>query len=42
MCSNISRELVVDGRKLERPVNYVLVRIVPPAGVEIDQTAGPS
>ena len=25
-------ELVVDGRKLERPVNYGLVRIVPPRG----------
>lgn len=29
-------ELVVDGRKLDRPVNYGLVRIIPPAGVEID------
>ena len=29
-------ELVVDGRTLERPVNYGLVRIKPPAGVEID------
>ena len=29
-------ELVVDGRNLERPVNYGLVRIVPPKGVEID------
>ena len=29
-------ELIVDGRQLERPVNYCLVRIVPPAGVEID------
>jgi Protein of unknown function (DUF3141) len=34
-------ELVVDGRKLERPVNYALVRIVPPAGVEIDLTRRP-
>ena len=25
-------ELVVDGRSLERPVNYGLVRIVPPDG----------
>jgi hypothetical protein len=25
-------ELIVDGRKLERPVNYALVRIVPPPG----------
>jgi len=29
-------ELVIDGRTLERPVNYALVRIVPPAGVEIN------
>jgi pimeloyl-ACP methyl ester carboxylesterase len=29
-------ETVVDGRKLERPVNYALLRIVPPAGIEID------
>ncbi len=29
-------ELVMDGRTLGRPVNYLLVRIVPPAGVEID------
>jgi hypothetical protein len=29
-------ELIFDGRKLERPVNYGLVRIVPPKGVEID------
>ena len=29
-------ELVIDGRTLKRPVNYLLVRIVPPKGVEID------
>jgi pimeloyl-ACP methyl ester carboxylesterase len=29
-------ELVIDGRTLERPVNYLLVRIVPPKGVQID------
>jgi pimeloyl-ACP methyl ester carboxylesterase len=29
-------ELVIDGRKLEEPVNYALVRIIPPKGVEID------
>ena len=34
-------ELVVDGRKLERPVNYGLVRIVPPKGVTIDPTRRP-
>src|ERR1700726_2004423 len=31
-----SAELIVDGRKLEEPVNYALVRIIPPKGVEID------
>jgi len=34
-------ELVVDGRTLDRPVNYALVRIVPPAGVEIDMKRRP-
>jgi hypothetical protein len=34
-------ELVMDGRKLERPVNYVLARVVPPAGVEIDTARRP-
>ena len=29
-------ELIMDGRKLPRSVNYVLVRIVPPKGIEID------
>ena len=29
-------ELVVDGRNLERPVNYALVRIIPPKGAEVD------
>src|SRR5215469_16990484 len=33
---NYSVELVADGRTLERPVNYALVRIVPPKGVQID------
>jgi len=28
-------ELIVDGRTLDRPVNYGLVRIVPPQGVEV-------
>jgi hypothetical protein len=31
-----SVELIVDGRKLEPPVNYALVRVAPPSGVEID------
>jgi hypothetical protein len=34
-------ELVVDGRKLDRPVNYGLDRIVPPEGIEIDFTRRP-
>ena len=29
-------ELITDGRKLPEPVNYALVRIIPPKGVEID------
>jgi pimeloyl-ACP methyl ester carboxylesterase len=29
-------ELVIDGRTLKRPVNYCLVRIIPPKDVEID------
>jgi pimeloyl-ACP methyl ester carboxylesterase len=34
-------ELVLDARTFERPVNYGLVRVVPPAGVEIDPTRRP-
>jgi pimeloyl-ACP methyl ester carboxylesterase len=34
-------ELVMDGRTLKRPVNYLLVRIIPPAGIEIDPTRRP-
>ena len=34
-------ELIIDGRTLERPVNYALVRIVPPAGVEINPKLRP-
>jgi Protein of unknown function (DUF3141) len=29
-------ELLVDGRTLPRPVNYALVRVVPPDGIEVD------
>jgi pimeloyl-ACP methyl ester carboxylesterase len=29
-------ELIIDGRKMDEPVNYALVRIIPPKGVEID------
>ena len=34
-------ELVLDGRKLPRPVNYGLVRIKPPKGVKIDPAKRP-
>jgi Protein of unknown function (DUF3141) len=36
-----SVELVADGRNLKRPVNYGLVRVTPPAGVEIDPERRP-
>ena len=38
---NFEVELVVDGRSLQRPVNYALVRIMPPAGVAVDQGKRP-
>jgi pimeloyl-ACP methyl ester carboxylesterase len=34
-------DLLIDGRKLDRPVNYVLVKIRPPAGIETKQSARP-
>jgi len=34
-------ELIVDGRKLPQPVNYALVRIVPPDGTEIHANKRP-
>jgi pimeloyl-ACP methyl ester carboxylesterase len=34
-------ELVIDGRTLERPVNYLLVRIVPPADIKINPKLRP-
>src|SRR6476469_6772977 len=34
-------ELIIDGRTLERPVNYGLVRVVPPEGVTIDPRKRP-
>jgi pimeloyl-ACP methyl ester carboxylesterase len=34
-------ELIMDGRKLPRPVNYLLIRIVPPVGVEVDERKRP-
>ncbi|MEB4589633.1 DUF3141 domain-containing protein [Candidatus Thiothrix sp. Deng01] len=34
-------EMVVDGSQLQRPVNYSLVRIVPPEGVNVRQNGRP-
>jgi hypothetical protein len=34
-------ELVLDGRSLPRPVNYALVRIIPPKGTSIDPSKRP-
>jgi len=34
-------EVVMDGRSLEHPVNYALLRIVPPAGVTVDDRKRP-
>src|SRR5690349_12874819 len=34
-------ELVIDGRNLERPVNYALVRVIPPPGVKINPKLRP-
>jgi hypothetical protein len=33
---NYAVELIMDGRNFKRPVNYALVRVAPPGGVEID------
>lgn len=38
---NFECELLMDGRTLERPVNYALVRIVAPEGIDIDPRARP-
>ena len=38
---SFAAELVVDGRTLDQPVNYALVRIIPPKGVEVDTTRRP-
>lgn len=38
---SMESELILDGRTFERPVNYGLLRIVPPAGVPIDQQKRP-
>lgn len=34
-------EMVLDARGLDRPVNYALVRIVPPAGISVDDNRRP-
>src|SRR4051812_39249698 len=34
-------ELVMDGRTLERPVNYALARILSPEGIEVDAMRRP-
>jgi hypothetical protein len=34
-------ELIIDGRKLDRPVNYCLVKVLPPRGFEFDPTKRP-
>src|SRR3979490_727388 len=38
---SFAAELIMDGRKLAQPVNYALVRIIPPKGVEIDLARRP-
>jgi hypothetical protein len=38
---NFAAELVMDGRKLNEPVNYALVRIIPPKDIEIDVNRRP-
>lgn len=38
---NFKAELVCDGRSLPRPVNYLLVRILPPEGVQVDPLKRP-
>ena len=38
---HFDHETLMDGRTLERPVNYALLRIVPPAGLTVDTTRRP-
>ncbi|NRP74513.1 hypothetical protein ILFOPFJJ_05435 [Ensifer psoraleae] len=38
---NYDAELVVDGRTLDKPVNYALARIIPPEGVVVDRLKRP-
>jgi hypothetical protein len=39
---NYQAKLVLDGQRLQRPVNYLLARILPPEGVEITRESGRS
>jgi pimeloyl-ACP methyl ester carboxylesterase len=34
-------QMIVDGRTFERPVNYALVRIIPPKGIRTDESLRP-
>src|SRR3990167_4443400 len=36
-----SYQLLMDGRKFEKPVNYGLVEIIPPEGVSVDSSKRP-
>jgi pimeloyl-ACP methyl ester carboxylesterase len=38
---NYKVELVIDGRTLDRPVNYALAKVIPPAGIELDLAKRP-
>lgn len=38
---SFGHEVLIDGRSLPRPINYTLSRIIPPAGVAIDQRKRP-
>src|SRR5262249_27825843 len=38
---NFPFEVLLDGRTFERPVNYVLIRITPPAGITSDPRKRP-
>jgi len=38
---NYSFDIIADGRTFKRPVNYIMVRIIPPKGVEVDPKARP-
>src|SRR5262249_4754419 len=38
---HFEHETVMDGRTLERPVNYALLRIVPPPGLQVDPERRP-